>query len=108
MLANGDGDKSKDNTVKSLKTVTFQIPTSTQDVVNPFEQFKAVQLANTLVILGLENPSNYTYELTALNGQQIQSGKLESSISLQTLIEGVYLFHVHSGSHQHSSRLYLR
>lgn len=108
MLANGDGDKSKDNTVKSLKTVVFQIPTSTQDAVNPFEQFKAVQLANTLLILGLENPSNYKYELTALNGQQIQSGTLESTISLQTLVEGVYLLNVHSGTQQVTSRLYLR
>lgn len=108
MLANGDGDKSKDNSVKSLKTVAFQIPTSNQEVVNPFEQFKAFQLANTLVILGLENPADYTYVLTSLNGHQIQSGTLESNISLHTFAEGVYFLHVHSKTHQITSRIYLR
>lgn len=108
MLANGDGDKSKDNSIKSLKTVVFQIPTATQDALNPFEQFKAFQLGNTLVIIGLKNPADYQYELTSLNGQQLQSGTLESSIALQSLVEGVYLLHVHSRMHQISNRLYLR
>jgi len=108
MLANGDGDKSKDNSIKSLKTVVFQIPTATQEILNPFKQFKAFQFANTLIIAGIENPSDYEYELTALNGHQVQSGTLESSIPLHENPEGIYLLHIHSSKHQYSSRIFLR
>jgi len=108
MLANGDGDKSKDNSIKSLKTVVFQIPTATQESNNSFEHFKAFQFANSLVIAGIENPTMYSYELTALNGQQVQFGSLDSNIQLQAHSEGIYLLRIHSGTNQNTSRIYLR
>ena len=106
MCADGNGNNTKDNSIKNTKRVIFQLPVANNDLNSINETSISIQDAK-LIIHDAQNRKAEDVLLTNLNGIILfQSGNLPSnSFDIVNSAHGIYLLHFKFGHELHAEKV---
>jgi hypothetical protein len=109
MCANGDGNNSKDNSIKNTRKVIFNLPVANTDLNSNLSKSSITIQDRRLILSTTQNEVVQNLILTSLNGIQliVNSAATDNIFDLPGNVHGIYLIQYKTDQTMHSEKVYI-